>query len=209
MVSALLIAALFAADAPDAAKPDSMAEAGLAFTYSATLKVDDAEAALGVFIAAAESAGGYFMRKSKDYLELRVPSDKAPAIWKSLPERGLVVDQTLSSENLGTQLVNLNARIAAKRKVLDQYFALLQTAGDSTFFQIENALSNLQREIDAALGQKRVAEDRVDFARLHIAFSFHDRTAPLPTGNTRFPWLNALSLQNLLDRFGHGQTSHE
>jgi hypothetical protein len=65
----------------------------------------------------------------------------------------------------------------------------------------------LQREIDAATGDRNLAEDRTRFARMTVDFSFHDRSAPLPNGNTRFAWLNALSLQNLLDRFGYGNST--
>jgi hypothetical protein len=200
MTSALLLAFCLVAG-----KPADSTVAGLAFSYRAVLKVDDAEVALKSLVASAESLGGYFANQSRERLDLRIPSAQAAGFWKGLPGHGLLAEQYLESENLTTYLAELEGRISAKRKTLDQYFALLQTASDTTLFQIEATLSGLQREIDAAKGEQNMAEDRTAFARVDISFAFHDRTAPLPTGNTRFPWLNALGLQTLLERFGYGR----
>jgi len=187
-----------------AGKPDSTV-AGLAFAYRAVLKVDDAEAALKSLVASAESIGGYFANQSREQLDLRIPSAQAADFWKSLSGHGLMAEQYLESENLTTYVAELEGRISAKRKTLEQYYALLQNASDTTLFQIEAYISSLQQEIDAATGEKNMAEDRTAFARVNISFAFHDRTAPLPTGNTRFPWLNAMGLQTLLERFGYGR----
>ncbi len=191
-------------------RPDrDSGEAGLAFAYRGVLKVDDAEAALKSLIAAADTAGGYFANKSRERMDLRIPAAKAQGFWERISKYGMVAEQNLETENLASYISELSGRIAAKRKVLEQYFALLQTASDTTLFEIEGTISGLQQEIDAATGEKNLAEDRVEFARMSIDFTFHDRTAPLPTGDTRFPWLNSLGLQNLLHRFGYGKSAHE
>ncbi len=204
MVSALLALVLISGVQDSAVIPS-----GLALTMNGVLKVEDPEATLKTLVAAADSLDGYFARASKNSLELRIPTSKAQTFWQTLPKYGLVVEQNQRSENLSSELVDLQARLAARQKTMNQYMTLLETANDTAVFQIEEAISILQEDVDATQGQIHRDLDRVYFARLTVNFFFHDRTAPLPTGTTRFAWINALGLQSLLNRMDFARPGHE
>lgn len=195
MVTASLLAAWLALAPTDLpGDPPGRAQA-----YRAAVQVEDPAQAADKLVAEALRQGGWFVLRTRDRLELRVPAARAQAFRDSLPRLGTLVEQDASSENLAPALADLDARLAAKRQALEQTLALLRNASDTSLFEIEASLRDLQREIDQAEGARRLIDDRLRYARLTLDFRFHERVAPLPTGRTRFAWVNALGLQNLLD----------
>lgn len=176
---------------------------GMAVTFSAVLQVEEPDKAADALVEKAEALGGWFLRRSKGSLELRIPSALADNFIQGLDSLGILLDRNLHTENLEGEKEDLQSRLKARRAVLSDYYAMLKESGDSTIFTIQNEIINLQSEIDQTTGRIQKIEDRMALAQLTVSFTFQQRGAPLTTGQSRFPWLNRLELPALMERFDY------
>lgn len=187
---------------PPLSPPDSAGRPpGTAIVFSCVLQVEESEQASRVIVAKADSAGGWFMRRSKSDLELRIPSARADSFIAGLAALGVLMDRNLSTESLEPERAELTSRLKARRGMLQDYYAVLKESGDSTLFTIQNEIVNLQTEIEQTAAQIQKLEDRMAYARITVSFRFFERAAPLATGQSRFRWLNRLDLPDLMRRF--------
>jgi hypothetical protein len=185
--------------------PDSAGRPpGVAIVFSCVLQVEESEQAARAIVAKADSMGGWFMRRSKSDLELRVPSARADTFIAGLAGLGVLLDRNLSTESLEGERGELTSRLKARRGMLQDYYAVLKESGDSTLFTIQSEIVNLQTEIEQTGAQIQKLEDRMAYARVTVSFRFFERAAPLTTGQSRFRWLNHLDLPNLMRRFPDG-----
>lgn len=199
------------AGAPMAAKAAGQAAAdtgarkleGVAINFSCVLQVEESEKAALRIIARAESLGGWFTRRAKTSLELRVPSALADTFIHRLADIGLPMDRNLTTQSLEGERDELASRLKARRAMLQDYYAMLKESSDSTIFTIQSEIVNLQSEIEQTAGQIQKLEDRMAFAEVAVSFRFQERGAPLTTGQSRFKWLNRLDLPTLMGRFDY------
>jgi hypothetical protein len=187
----------------NAAKVDSTLgrPGGLELNFSAVMQVEEPTKVANLLIARTESMGGFFSNRNQDFIEFRLPMKMADAWIDSLAFAGLVIDRNLQTESLENQWVEQSSRLKAKQASLNDYYAMLKVSGDSTVFIIQNAISQLQTEIEQTQREVFKLENRMNFARLSVSFRFPDRTPPLASGKSDFEWLNRLNLQDLLQRF--------
>jgi hypothetical protein len=182
--------------------PDSAGRPpGVAIVFSCVLQVEESEAAAKTLIARAESLGGWFTRRSKSAIELRIPAAGADSFIAGLAAIGAPLDRNLSTESLEGQRAELASRLRARRAMLQDYYAMLKESGDSTVFTIQSEIVNLQTEIEETAGQIGKLEERMAFANVTVSFRFFERGAPLTTGQSRFRWLNRLDLPTLMRRY--------
>jgi hypothetical protein len=206
---AVAVAILAAAESPAAqqqgqtAPPQSPAapQQGVGIVFSCVLQVEESEKAAAQVIARAESLGGWFTRRAKEMLELRVPSALADSFIDGLSSLGVPLDRNLSTQGLDGERDELASRLKARRAILQDYYAMLKESGDSTIFTIQSEIVNLQSEIEQTAGQIQKLENRMAFAEITVHFRFQERGAPLTTGRSRFGWLNELDLPTMMKRF--------
>jgi hypothetical protein len=190
--------------------PDSAGRPpGIAVAFTCVLQVEESELAARALIAKADSLGGWFMRRSKSDLELRIPSARADSFIAGLAGLGVVLDRNLSTESLEGERAELTSRLKARRSMLQDYYAVLKESSDSTLFTIQNEIVNLQTEIEQTATQITKLEDRMAFARVTVAFRFFERAAPLTTGQSRFRWLNRLNLPTLMRSFPYANPDRQ
>src|SRR5262245_32899410 len=125
MIAALLLPLLLSAS------QDSTARGGLEIYFSAVLQVEEPEKTAEALAARAEAAGGYFSRRSPEYIELRVPAAKTDAFIDSLPGLGLVLDRNLQTRSVESEWTDLVSRLKAKKATLQDYYAILKESSDS------------------------------------------------------------------------------
>jgi hypothetical protein len=189
---------------PPLSPPDSAGRPpGIAIAFSGVLQVEESEAAARALIAQAESLGGWFVRRSKSDLELRVPSARADTFIAAMAALGILMDRNLTTESLEAERAESTSRLKARRGMLQDYYAVLKESSDSTLFTIQNEIVNLQTEIEQTAAQIRKLEDRMAYAQVTVYFRFFERAAPLATGQSRFEWLNRLDLPTLMRRFDY------
>ncbi len=194
MRRAILLAVLAGVPFPALAE-DTVVNASL------VLKVTQVEPAADALVARAREAGGWFSTRTGDRVVLRVPSARTEAFVAGAESLGVVVDRSFHSEDRSLQLADLRSRAAARRQMLAQYMALLQTAEQDSVLTVEREIVALVAEIEGYEGRIRFLEDRVAYAEVAVAFRFQDRTAPVNDGSSSFAWLNTVNLSDLLDDF--------
>lgn len=197
-----VVAPIASASAPAVDSTDGRLQ-GVSIVFSCVLQVEESDKAAAQVIARAESLGGWFTRRAKTTLELRVPSAQADSFISRLATLGVPVDRNLSTQSLEGERDELASRLRARRAMLQDYYAMLKESGDSTIFTIQSEIVTLQSEIEQSVGQIQKLEDRMAFAAMTVHFRFQERGAPLTTGQSRFRWLNRLDLPTLMGRFDY------
>lgn len=176
---------------------------GTAITFSAVLQVEETEKAADHLVARAESLGGWFSRRSKVALELRLPTSQADSFIAGLGMAGVLLDRNLATENVEGEREELQSRLKARRAMLQDYYAMLKESGDSTVFTIQSEIVSLQTEIEQTESAILKLEDSMAYAKVTLNFRFQERMAPITTGQSRFRWLNRLDIPSLRKRFDY------
>jgi hypothetical protein len=198
-----------AAPSAPAAAPSPVADTtagrlqGVSIVFTCVLQVEESEKATALVIARAESLGGWFTRRAKSTLELRVPSANADSFINYLATLGIPMDRDLSTQSLEGERDELASRLKARRAMLQDFYAMLKESSDSTIFTIQSEIVELQSEIERTTGQIQKLEDRMAFAEITVHFRFQERAAPLTTGKSRFRWLNRLDLPTMMGYFDY------
>lgn len=182
----------------------ALADTPTHITASMVIKVAQRDAAADALIAEAQRLGGYFASLSTGAVSLRVPVDKVDEVIAFAATQGLVVDRQYNSQELAAELGELNAKLATREKMLDQYFALLPQAKANSVLTVEYEIVQLVSQIEGLKGRIRLLESQATWAQLDVSFQFRERTAPVRDGSSSFAWLNSLNLADLVESFRSG-----
>jgi hypothetical protein len=102
-------------------------------------------------------------------LRVRVPADRFDGFMASLSGLGELLDQHISATDVTAQWVDVEARLAAKRKVEERYLAIVDQAKTVTeVLEVERELGNVRAEIESMEAQMRVLRDQVAMSTLTI-----------------------------------------
>lgn len=102
-------------------------------------------------------------------LRVRVPADRFEAFIASLSGLGELLDQHISATDVTAQWVDVEARLAAKRKVEERFLAIVDQAKTVTeVLEVERELGNVRAEIESMEAQMRVLRDQVSMSTLTI-----------------------------------------
>jgi hypothetical protein len=175
-------------------------------TASLVVKVAQRDESAAVIIAKAESLGGYFSALTNDNVVLRVPIAETETLIAAVDEEGLVVDKSYQSEDLRERLDEQRTRLAARKRVLDQYFALLTGADSSAVLTVEREIARLVSEVERLEGSIRLMEHGARMAQIDVRFQFRERTGPRSDATSSFGWLNSLDLQGMIYDFAMAET---
>lgn len=102
-------------------------------------------------------------------LRVRVPADRFDGFIASLSGLGELLDQHIGATDVTAQWVDVEARLAAKRKVEERYLAIVDQAKTVTeVLEVERELGNVRAEIESMEAQMRVLRDQVAMSTLTI-----------------------------------------
>jgi hypothetical protein len=189
---------------PAPASPADAPEEGPAVTAlsaSLVLKVGVPEDAATALIAKADALGGWFQSRNQTSVSFRVPGAQSDAFLAYAATLGIVADRGFNAQDLTGELVDLRARLNAREKVLDGYYAVLTSANPKAVVSVERQITGLIAEIEQLQGRIRFLEHQGEYARVDISFQFRDRQAPARDGSSSFAWLNTMNLQDLVSDF--------
>ncbi|ULE33755.1 DUF4349 domain-containing protein [Mycobacterium sp. IDR2000157661] len=112
---------------------------------------------------------------------LRVPAaalDEAMARLKAL---GTVERAEITTEDVTTQRVDLDARIRALQTSVDRLLAMIRDADDpDALIKAEDALSERQAELDSLRAQREALGDRIDYSTVDVSFVAATIGGPAP-----------------------------
>lgn len=167
-------------------------------TASLVVAVAQRDEAADAVVAKAKELGGWFQSRTPDAVALRVPVDRTDALVAFAETQGKVVDRGLAREDVSRDLADARGRLAAREGVLEQYYAVLKTAGPKSVVAVERQIVAAIAEIERLKGRIRLLEDQATYARVDVSFQFRDRAAPARDGSSSFRWLNTLNVQDLI-----------
>ncbi len=167
-----------------AALPDSTLGRRLIRTADVGLVVDDVPAArreVGVLV---RRAGGFIGAENEArhgdrtevHLTLRVPAARFDATLDALTADGdAVAYRNVRVEDVTEQFVDLEARLRARRAVLDRYLQLLSRADEvGEILAVETKVAETQEAIEVADGQLRALRDRIGLSTMEVTISDGD-----------------------------------
>lgn len=161
------------------------AQAGAKIIYTARLTLeskdyDDARAQLDQALAA---AGGY-LESSEEYagsgpeeqrclsLTLRVPQENYESFLQAAAQTGNLVNQSQQAEDITTQYMDLEARLAnlqAQRERLLQLQAQADTLAD--LLEIESSLNEVQYQLESWQSQMNWYEDQIQCCTVYLSLN--------------------------------------
>lgn len=145
-----------------------------------SLGVDDVHTAAVQVNAIAQSAGGRTSQQS-EYTEgesvsanltLRVPAENLDAVMEQLSTLGDVHSVNITTEDVTTQAVDLDARITALQTSVDRLEQLLAEAKSTQdLVEIERELSARQAELDSLTAQRAALSEAVALSTVTVWLS--------------------------------------
>jgi hypothetical protein len=172
-----------------------------AILLKVVVKVDDRDRAADSLVQSAGKLGGYFTRKSRDTVVLRLPAAGLKPLLADVDGLGEVISRELRREDVGTELLQKKAELKAKTETQKQYLEILEKADTEGALYVEGELIHLVAEIEMLKGRIRHLQHRIAYAGVVVAFDYRDRSAPVANGSSSFVWLNTMNLNDLLEDF--------
>ena len=168
------------ADAPAATnavaqKPQLIKRANLSLTVES---VDDSfdqireivKAQQGDILSLQDEGNSPQERMRHATFELRVPQAKLDATVEALTKVGTVIDQSLSTEDVSTQLVDLQARLSNARKSEEALRELMDRSGAITdVLQVSRELSTVRESIEQMAAQQKNLQTQVSYSTISLS----------------------------------------
>ena len=127
-------------------------------------------------------------------LTVRVPSARFESALDQLSQLGVVRDRQQSAEDVTTQVVDNDARVATQRASvasIQRLMARARTIGE--IMSIEAQLSTRQADLDSLVQQQRYLSDQTTLSTINLAFTRPAKSAPKkPEKNDRDGFLAGL-----------------
>lgn len=162
--------------APDATSPSPM----IIRTGEASIEVDTVDHAVGAARELARSVGGYVANSSAQTgadnvksatVQLKVPVAQFDQVLARLTSLGKVESVNVTTQDVGEEYVDVEARVANARRLEERLIALLATRTG----KLKDVL-DVEQELARVRGQIEQAEGRMRFLRAHAALSTLDVT---------------------------------
>lgn len=187
-----------AGEASPAAEPD--AERATALTAQVVLKVVHPDRARADLLQSVKELGGFPVLVTEHELTVKVPPDRIGAAIEAVAARGLVIEKTLSREDLTQSIAQLGARLRSKREIFQRLRRFIDDSDVAATLQIERQMTALVAELEQVKGQLRVEQERARWAVVNVSFRFRERDRIVYV-RSPFDWLNSVDLDRFVREF--------
>jgi hypothetical protein len=124
---------------------------------------------------------------------LRVPAGEFDAVMSGLAKAAQLVSTTSSSEDVTTQLIDVNARIKAQQDSVDRVRQLLARAQSiRDIMAIESELSQRQADLDSLTQQQAYLKDQTSLSTIRVSIERKPALAVVHHHSTRTGFLAGL-----------------
>lgn len=118
-------------------------------------------------------------------LQVRVPEDNLEATLEALRGLGTVVSQTITAEDVTTQLVDLQARIRNLRKSEASLLEIMERSGSiADVLAVTQELSTVREAIERNDAQLKNLHNRVAYSTISLTLTSPQQSAPLATSTS-------------------------
>ncbi|MEZ4225403.1 MAG: DUF4349 domain-containing protein [Polyangiaceae bacterium] len=155
----------------------------------------------GGYVVSSEQAGSAGEAGPESvHVELRVPAARFEATLAAL--RGLgshVGAESVSSEDVTEEFVDLEARLKTQRKLEERYLAILDKAATvKDTLEVEKQLADVRGQIEKLEGRQKYLKSHVSLSTINVTF---ERERPLVTASTsaitsagKRAWIDAINV---------------
>ncbi|WP_100525074.1 DUF4349 domain-containing protein [Mycobacteroides abscessus] len=128
------------------------------------------EAANGRVESRSEDAGSRADR-AQTSIVLRIPAAKLDGVLRDLKELGKVKSADTKSDDVTSQRVDLDARIAALQTSVDRLLGIMRDSKDTdALIKAESELSKRQAELDSLRAQRNQLGEQVAYSSITVTF---------------------------------------
>lgn len=160
------------------------------------IKVKDVEEAIGGLRSLASNSGGYVAHTQlsgqktsgrRGEITMRIPSGQYEPVMQRLMEFGEVRDARDWTEDVTDQFLDLQPRIAAKEKHLEQLMALYDRGGSTEeLMRLTTEIDRVQGEVDSMKGRLQYLSNQVAFST--ITAQLYEDGTPMPPPPPKNVW---------------------
>lgn len=175
--------------------------AEIAIDTRITIKPGNADEAADRLVKQAQQLNGYFVIKSSERVELKIPAQAATQMQQFLEINWLVYQQDYQANDITRQLIEAQSRLKAKESLLHEYENILASAQSNKLLKASSAVTKLVQDIELLRGRINVLKHRTRYAKFTILFQLDSSTADTRNVTSSFPWLNSVGLPDLLTDF--------
>lgn len=188
------------------AEETDIANRKIIFNAEAALDVTDVQKAFQSCQDLASRQGGYIAQSSLQKsdaaivatLTARVPAGKLDAFLNGVSTLGTITQKSISSQDVTSQYIDVDARLTVLRAEEQQLLAFLKKATTiKDMLSVEQQLSSVRTQIEQYEGQQRYLDKATSLATVTIELTQTIAQYVTPRG-----FLSAF--QQSLVRFGHG-----
>jgi len=166
-----------------------------------TISLSDPNSAADDLIFKSQSLDGYFTYLDDQSVTFRIPSSKSAEFLAYCETKGIVLEKQFETTGFDDQLDQKRTSLKAKQEIMDRYLSVLKNAKKKTIVSVERAVQEVASDIETLKGSITYMEHELAFAKVIVQFQFKDRTAPVYSGTSSFPWLNTMNLQTMIEDF--------
>ncbi len=170
--------------------------------YAARLVVNvlEPDKSMEAALALMTKMGGFLSQRNNLSVEIRIPSALFFDYVKEVEKLGIVVQRTISSEDVTEQFADLTLRLGNLKVMRTRLIALLELAKTvEERLAIERELSRVNGEIDAISGRLRMLQNLVDFATIQLQFVPRNEGGPVLPEKLATPvwWVKTFDVSEL------------
>jgi hypothetical protein len=169
--------------------PPTAATRDIVKTGTMTITVSNPSEAADKAAALAESANGRVESRSEDAgsgssrartsIVLRVPAAKLDGALRDLKELGKVKSADTKSDDVTSQRVDLDARIAALQTSVDRLLGIMRDSKDTeALIRAETELSKRQADLDSLRAQRNQLGEQVAYSSVTVTFLAEEAGLP-------------------------------
>jgi hypothetical protein len=195
------------ADAIVAAAPEAPPAQGAmpsarqsAIAATLVLKVSnptDTVAELRQYVA---TLGGFPSLITNTALVLKLPPEHLSAALARIGKAGLVMEKSLTREDLSLDIAKLEGQLESKRAILAELRRFFDTSDVAATLAIEKNMTDLVVELESVKGRLRVLRERAQWVVILVRFQFKPRDRITRVASP-FEWLNTVDLDRFLTEF--------
>lgn len=161
--------------------PPTESKRDIVKTGTMTISVPNPSEAADKAAGLAESANGRVESRSEDAgsgsgrartsIVLRIPAAKLDGVLRDLKELGKVKSADTTSDDVTSQRVDLDARIAALQTSVDRLLGIMRDSKDTdALIKAESELSKRQADLDSLRAQRNQLGDQITYSSVTVTF---------------------------------------
>jgi hypothetical protein len=175
--------------------------ADVAIDTRITIKPGNGDEAAEKLVKQAIFLKGYFLVRSNERVQLKVPSRAADKLQQFIEDNWLVYQQDYQANDLTAQLIDAKSKLNAKEDLLSEYQKILVSARKAKLVKVSTAVTSLVKEIELLRGRINYMRHQLRYAKFTVYFKIDRSTMVRRQVSSSFPWLNSVGLPKLLSDF--------